>query len=555
MSYLVLARKYRPQTFEEIIGQDHVAQTLTNAISAGRVPHAILFSGPRGTGKTTVARILAKAMNCEKGPAKIPCNVCRSCVEITSGNAADVFEIDGASNNSVDQVRELRSNIKYMPVHSRYKIYIIDEVHMLSVAAFNALLKTLEEPPEHIMFMMATTEPHKIPMTILSRCQKHDLKRIDIESINGHLKDLCTRERVSIDDESLAAIAREGAGSMRDALSLLDQVMAFSEDHVTHEKLIDILGLVDRKHLFDISRAVFEENIPGILEIFEGIYERGHDVKKLYGDIIAHFRNLMVVKMGEQARKLVDLPKNEIDRLALQVKDASPTYLNQILDFLFNSESSIRYSDQPRLALELVFIRLMQVRPALPIDVLIEKLDHLRNDLKIPDNGRTVNDKSQAAAGGPACPPEGGMAVSATPEPDPAGDVPEKAGRGEERDLEKIWGRLFDRIQKDHPSIAASLTNSRLKDLTAGEVVIEVNGNSFNISMIRREKNMAVLQEVCDTFFAGKMKVILDEKESENDLRRQNIAVKNLKQEALNHPLVSDVVEIFKGKIVDVELL
>ena len=209
MSYLVLARKYRPQTFEEVIGQDHITRTLANAISSDRVAHAILFSGPRGTGKTTVARILAKTMNCKKGPAPIPCNECRSCKEITSGRAVDVYEIDGASNNSVDQIRELRENVRYMPAHSLYKIYIIDEVHMLSKSAFNALLKTLEEPPSHVMFIFATTEPNKIPITILSRCQRHDFRRISLESISKHMSLLCSKEGKDIKNESLELIARE----------------------------------------------------------------------------------------------------------------------------------------------------------------------------------------------------------------------------------------------------------------------------------------------------------------------------------------------------------
>ena len=234
MSYLVLARKYRPQTFEQVIEQAHITRTLTNAISADRVAHAILFAGPRGTGKTTIARILAKAMNCEQGPTPVPCNACRSCDEITGGHGVDVFEIDGASNNSVDQVRELRENIKYMPAHSSFKIYIIDEVHMLSMAAFNALLKTLEEPPAHILFMFATTEPRKIPITILSRCQRHDLRRINLDAISKHMAWICRREGFEIADQSLELIAREAGGSMRDALSLLDQIMTCTRGSLTH---------------------------------------------------------------------------------------------------------------------------------------------------------------------------------------------------------------------------------------------------------------------------------------------------------------------------------
>ncbi|MGD8717099.1 MAG: DNA polymerase III subunit gamma/tau, partial [Desulfobacterales bacterium] len=253
MSYLVLARKYRPQTFDQVVEQTHITQTLSNAISSGRVAHAILFSGPRGTGKTTVARILAKALNCKEAPTPVPCNDCRSCVEITTGHAVDVFEIDGASNNSVDQIRDLRDNIKYMPAHSPYKIYIIDEVHMLSMAAFNALLKTLEEPPPHVMFMFATTEPHKIPITILSRCQRHDFRRISLNSIEKQMASICQQESYAIAEESLGLIAQEASGSMRDALSLLDQVLSCSQGAIDHQQVTDILGVVDRKIIFSLS--------------------------------------------------------------------------------------------------------------------------------------------------------------------------------------------------------------------------------------------------------------------------------------------------------------
>ncbi len=326
MSYLVLARKYRPQTFDEIVMQDHITRTLTNAIVSNRVAHAILFSGPRGTGKTTVARILAKAMNCKEGPIPAPCNVCRSCIEITTGNAVDVFEIDGASNNSVDQVRELRENVKYMPAHSLYKIYVIDEVHMLSLAAFNALLKTLEEPPSHVMFIFATTELRKIPVTILSRCQHHDFRRIDVESISKHLETICSKENVDIAVESLRLIAHEADGSMRDALSLLDQVMTCSDGAVSHDQVLELLGVLDRKIIFDLSAAIFSKDTSGLLDMVEEIYASGHDMKKLYRDFIEHFRNLLVVKMGDKIDRLVNLSADEVRSMVEQVKDVSEIF-------------------------------------------------------------------------------------------------------------------------------------------------------------------------------------------------------------------------------------
>ena len=380
MTYLVLARKYRPQTFEEVVGQEHVTRTLKNAISGNRVAHAILFSGPRGTGKTTIARILAKAVNCESGPTPTPCNACRSCQDITAGRGVDVFEIDGASNNSVDQVRELRDNSRYMPAHSRYKIYIIDEVHMLSIAAFNALLKTLEEPPAHVLFFFATTEAHKIPITILSRCQHHDLRRIESAAISQHMEALCRQEAVSISSGNLWAIARESGGSMRDALSLLDQVLASRDGQIDDEYVMNLLGGMDRQVLYDLSEATFARDISRTVALIDAVFKKGQDLKRFYADLLLHFRYLMLVKMDARPDMLVDLPPNEIETLARQVKGVSIAFIDQVFTLLFNAEPSVRHASQPRLAIEMAFFKIQQITPALPIDLLIEQLDRLIHD-------------------------------------------------------------------------------------------------------------------------------------------------------------------------------
>ena len=555
MSYLVLARKYRPQTFEEVVQQDHVTRTLMNAIASHRVPHAILFSGPRGTGKTTVARILAKAMNCKQGPTPSPCNVCRSCTEITAGNAVDVFEIDGASNNSVDQIRELRENVKYMPAGSLYKIYIIDEVHMLSMAAFNALLKTLEEPPPHILFMFATTEPHKIPITILSRCQRHDFKRIPLPSIAEHLAHICEKEGVCLSNESLWPIAREADGSIRDALSLLDQVLTWTDAAVTEAQVLDIIGVVDRKRLFDISDALLKGDIPELLDILNEFYRRGLDIKKLYADLVEHFRNLLVVKFDKKVHRLVDVPDHEIDRMRDQVKDVTETFLRQIFDQLFSEETDIRFASQPKLALEMVFVRVAQTKPVLPIDELIGKLEDLKNS--ILERPRTdpsstsdidTEDVEPTETTGPAraLPPAENSGSTATSK-DPGGPC---------RDLQHIRQRLLDTISDDYPALAANLTKCVFKPLSEGSLEIEVNGNGFCLNMIRRDKNLSILKDACEHIFGEAVDIRVTANIDENtENQKKKTQTNRLQKEALSHPVVTEAMEIFKGKIIDFKIL
>ena len=554
MSYLVLARKYRPQTFDEVIKQNHVTQTLTNAIKSRRVAHAILFTGPRGTGKTTVARILAKAMNCKEGPTPIPCNTCRSCREITSGNAVDVFEIDGASNNGVEQIRSLRENINYMPAHSPNKIYIIDEVHMLTISAFNALLKTLEEPPSHVMFIFATTEPHKIPITILSRCQRYDFKLIDIESISNHMKDICSKEHIDITEESLMLIAREAGGSIRDALSLLDQIMACSEGTISYKNILDILGVADKKIIFNISNAILQKDIPEALNVVDEIYARGYEMKKFYAEIIEHFRNLLVVKMGKNISKLINLPSHEIDLMQDQVQDISESYLNQIFDLLFKEEASIRLSAQPKLALEIAFIRLSQIKPALPIDLLIEKLDDLKKNLPaIPANYEVAENKDALKYYSKI--PQG-----ISEEPTDSTELKESCSSSSydsNDNLEITWNKLLDIFSKNHPALAANLAKCSLKKLTKQNIEIEVHGNGYNINMIKRDKNVAIIKEICSKFFKEKMNLTIKAKNKQNSEKKQQGENQNnnLKQKALSHPLVTDAIEIFNGKVVDVKII
>lgn len=293
MDYQVSARKYRPGTFDDVIGQRHVVQTLMNAIATKRIAHAFLFSGTRGVGKTTVARILAKALNCEQGPTGSPCNTCPNCTEIAQGTSVDVVEIDGASNTSVDDVREIRENVKFSPFRGHYRVYIIDEVHMLSNSAFNALLKTLEEPPAHVVFIFATTEIHKIPATILSRCQHYNFRRISKAEIVERLRHVAEQDGLSIEDRSLMALARASEGSMRDALSLLDQVIAFGGKTIRHEDLETLLGMVPQEHVRAMIGAVIEQNGPRALRVIAGLLDQGHDVRAYCADLVEYVRNML----------------------------------------------------------------------------------------------------------------------------------------------------------------------------------------------------------------------------------------------------------------------
>jgi DNA polymerase-3 subunit gamma/tau len=555
MGYLVLARKYRPQTFDDVVEQGHVTRTLMNAIQHGRVAHAILFSGPRGTGKTTIARILAKAVNCQAGPTPHPCNTCRSCTEITAGNAADVFEIDGASNNSVDQIRELRENVKYMPAYSPYKIYIIDEVHMLSTPAFNALLKTLEEPPAHIMFMFATTEPHKIPVTILSRCQRYDLRRIGSESLIGYMAKLCAHEDIAVPEESLVLMAREAGGSMRDALSLLDQVMTCSDGPIAHEQVLNILGVVDRHLITELAAALLAGDVARLLLTIQTVYERGQDLKKLYTSLLTHFRNLIVIKVGDPGAPLVDLPEGEIQLLREQVGAFSAGALNQIFNLLYREEVLVRLAAQPRLAVEMVLIQICQIKPALPMDELINSVEALRQ-VVLSDGGKMMTAVTAAAAdppGNPAAKPVSNEDSPSSPKPTPRGAM---AIPSDDHQRETAWRQIVEMLGASLPALAANLQQSALVAINERCLEIEINGNDFSINRVKRRESIQAIQNAVQELFNRSFEIVVHGKSADPAVKRKKkVHEDQLKQQALSHPMVSEVIELFQGKVVDVKIL
>lgn len=574
MPYLVLARKYRPQTFEDVIRQDHVTLTLKNAVSSDRMAHAVLFSGPRGTGKTTVARILAKAMNCEKGPSPTPCNACKSCIDITSSGSVDVYEIDGASNNGVEQVRELRDNSKYMPAHGRYKIYIIDEVHMLSTAAFNALLKTLEEPPAHVLFIFATTEPHKIPLTILSRCRRHDFRRIPTEAIAKHLSTICQKENFDIDAQSLHLMAREAGGCMRDALSLLDQVMTCSRGGLSYDQVIDIMGVIDRKMVFDMTTGILSGDVPEILKILDEIYDRGQDMKKLYADLLEHFRNLMVVKLGKNMNKLVDVPVHELNMMSDQVAEIPVSHLSQLFDILFREEPSVRFSAQPKMALEMAMIRMCRIKPVLSIDELIEKIDDLKNAIgservtHLASEAKKIKNYEQGAKNQKVEMAESSSFIDNTNNGKDnvlnndycsgaqgfVQDTAEEKHFDLEQPRELVWEKIVKKVSENNGFLGAMLTQAKLLSVSADRIEIESSDNGLHFNRINKN-----LDKIRDAFrgLMGKVPEIVLKANENGQADYQNRAdIENrLKQEALNHPAVAETMEIFDGKVIDVIIL
>ncbi len=360
MSYQVIARKYRPQSFDQMIGQNHITQTLNNSLKNNRLPHALLFTGLRGTGKTSSARILAKALRCLNPTNFTPCNECQSCLEISSGRAVDVIEIDGASNNGVDSIRDLRDNVMFMPSSGRYKVFIIDEVHMLSTSAFNALLKTLEEPPAHVIFILATTEVHKIPQTILSRCQRFDFRRIPLKQIADYLKSLCVQENIQTDAAALWLIARQGDGSMRDSMSLLDQVISFTNGVLTEAQVGQILGLTERSLIFEIFDCLIHRKATEIVTCLEKISQSGQNPSLILEDLSKMVRHSLILKAEPTATMMIDLPEDEIQMILEKIKTISDSDLNLLFDMLMKSYHDLHHANDAQIVFEVALLRMSQ---------------------------------------------------------------------------------------------------------------------------------------------------------------------------------------------------
>lgn len=377
-----LYRAYRPQTFEDVVGQEHIIRTLKNQIENDNVGHAYLFSGTRGTGKTSTAKIFARAVNCTESIKQEPCNECDVCKDILNDNIMDVIEIDAASNNSVDDIRELRESVKYSPAKAKYKVYIIDEVHMLSQGAFNALLKTLEEPPSYIIFILATTEPHKIPATILSRCQRFDFKRVTVKDMSDRMKKICNEENIEVEDKALNLISRNSQGALRDALSILDQCISFGDDKIEYKDVVELLGTVNVEQLFEMAKCIINQDTKKSLQILNEFVIWGKDIRNLINDLIDHFRNLMVCKVSTDLDEIISLPEETVNLLKEQAESVDINDLIRILNILSVTQDNIKTSSNPRVLAEVTMMKIAQPMFDESKESLIKRIENLEKTIE-----------------------------------------------------------------------------------------------------------------------------------------------------------------------------
>jgi len=546
MSYLVLARKWRPQNFEEVIGQSHVTRVLQNAIRFNRIAHAYLFSGPRGIGKTSVARIFAKALNCEKGPSPHPCGNCSQCKEIAAGKSADVIEIDGASHRGIDSIRSLQESIGYKPIKGRFKIYIIDEVHMLTMEAFNALLKTLEEPPPHVHFVFATTEVHRVPSTVLSRCQRFDFRRIPTKDISLHLGRIVEAEQVSISPLIIEAIAVEADGSLRDAETLLEQVIAFHGEGVEDEELLKLLGIVDRTTLINVLKAVIDGDRKTCLQLAQEIYESGCDEVKFLNRLLDLVHRLLIVKTMEDRPPTIkgrsNISEHEFEILADLAKKLVPEMLDIYYQILIRVIELARRSSQPHFVLEMTLLKMAGAPNALFMPDIIKSVRELAGikagqiPIEIPAHQEQVAQKIEPIKFQPD---------EKLPTPRSIDDIV-----AEWRQFLN-WLSSYDQVL--HVKLANSIVQKGQKDKELIISVMPVYGE-----VLKTEASQEQIKNSLRSFF-GSSELTLNIKEddsiSQNTKQTQNNSeIKRMRREIETHPLIMEILELFNGSIVDVRV-
>ena len=515
-SYQVIARKYRPQRFGDVVGQEHVTRTLAHAIETGRIAHAYLFCGPRGTGKTTIARIFAKCLRCEKGPTPEPCNECSECRAIMAGNSMDMLEFDAASNTQVDKIRDIIiEQVKYAPASGTYKLYLVDEVHMLSTSSFNALLKTLEEPPAHVKFLFATTDPEKLPATILSRCQRFDLRRIPIQLMVDHLRAIAKQENVQIEDAALNAIARGADGGMRDGESALDQLISFCGDKIVESDVLSMFGLTSQSQLLSLTGALLNGDVQTVLTEFNELAQHGKDLGKFLADLLQHLRNLLVFQISRGDTRLLEVSETEQATLREQSALVSTDALTRIMEVLTQTETGLRDAASKRIYIEVALMKAIESRHAVSIDAVLKRLNELRGD---------AGSASTTAAPAPSA-----RAATAVSSPSPAAPraaekavavqsfVPATAGPGaaSEVDVNALWPGLLDAIGRASPFARSYFLEAHPVSFVKGVFTIGFDPEfADHIAMVDNAKNHTLIStKLSELGLPGaQVKIIKDER-------------------------------------------
>jgi len=530
MSYLVFARKWRPKSFNEVIGQAHIATTLKNAISLGRVGHAYLFSGPRGIGKTSTARILAKALNCAKGPTPNPCNVCDSCREISDGRSLDVMEIDGASNRGIEQIRQLRENVKFAPAKSRFKIYIIDEVHQITTDGFNALLKTLEEPPAHVKFIFATTQAHKVLPTILSRCQRFDFRPLPSSAIVEKLKQIIKAEKLKVTEEAVLYIARSSGGSMRDAESTLDQLASFCQGQVELETVTSVLGMVDLDLLEEVSQNIIERKTPEALALIEKVINQGKDLSQFISSLMEHFRNILVTKIvgSNNSRNLIDLPQERLARISEQGKGLSLEEIFYVFNVLVRVQEGLRSALSSRVLVEMGIIKLTQRENFSSLEEILSRLAALEQRLgkaKVPVENNPGPSQFEAEPEFPQTPSGG---------------------------LNENWRSLLQEIKKEKMFVATALEMGESRGIKDKVLTVAFSEkHNFYKESLEHSENKELIEAKAKKVFGDDLEIrfILDKNlGTETAQERQRLSQVSKKASAA--PIIQSALKIFGGRIV-----